>query len=277
MYIVLPLKVKYIGKPDNCCNKYRLLFYHGRVTYIRMSFMIVFFFFKNMLFTLPQFYFSFLNQFSRFSLYNEWLISFFNLLTTFSLILYALFEVDMRSRSEENYSPDIYLYFYGQKNYNFNQTAFLGWVVIGFLESLFIFIVTCLVNDYSTNAADFHSSHFELVSTQIFVTVVLHIQVKIFLYIKNMTAIMFIGNLITGFGMLIAYILLVDPIWGFSYYRTLRIIWTNPNNYLIIFFLVGTLFIVNFFFIQLRYSLSIDLAIIYKYIYTYSSIFLDSG
>ena len=38
---------------------WRLLFVHGRWNYIRTSEMILYFFYKNMLFTLPQFLYSF--------------------------------------------------------------------------------------------------------------------------------------------------------------------------------------------------------------------------
>lgn len=43
---------------------WRLLFVHGHWSYIRITEMILYFFYKNMIFTIPQFYFSFLNAFS---------------------------------------------------------------------------------------------------------------------------------------------------------------------------------------------------------------------
>lgn len=61
--------------------------------------MIVFFFYKNILFTLGQFFYAFFNQFSRQSLYNDWLITFFNMtFTTFGIGVFALLEQDVRSR-----------------------------------------------------------------------------------------------------------------------------------------------------------------------------------
>jgi P-type E1-E2 ATPase len=61
---------------------WRLLFVHGRWNYIRISEMILYFFFKNMLFTSPQFILAFFSGFSGQSTYDDWYISFYNLIFT---------------------------------------------------------------------------------------------------------------------------------------------------------------------------------------------------
>lgn len=57
----------------------KLIFVHGRYfliyfrwSYIRNSEMILYFFYKNMLFTIPQFFFIFINAYSGLSLFNSW-------------------------------------------------------------------------------------------------------------------------------------------------------------------------------------------------------------
>jgi magnesium-transporting ATPase (P-type) len=50
----------------------RLLFVHGRWLYLRNAEMILYFFYKNMLFTIPQFFFATFNAFSAFSLFESW-------------------------------------------------------------------------------------------------------------------------------------------------------------------------------------------------------------
>ncbi len=50
----------------------RLLFVHGRWLYLRNAEMILYFFYKNMLFTIPQFFFAIFNAFSALSLFESW-------------------------------------------------------------------------------------------------------------------------------------------------------------------------------------------------------------
>lgn len=50
----------------------KLIFVHGRWSYLRNSEMVLYFFYKNMLFTIPQFFFIFLNAYSGRSLFDDW-------------------------------------------------------------------------------------------------------------------------------------------------------------------------------------------------------------
>lgn len=50
----------------------RLLFVHGRWLYLRNAEMILYFFYKNMLFTIPQFFFAIFNAYSAQSLFESW-------------------------------------------------------------------------------------------------------------------------------------------------------------------------------------------------------------
>ena len=61
---------------------HRLLFLHGRWSYVRNSEMILYFFYKNMLFTIPQLFFIFLNAYSGKSLFDDWYMTFYNLFFT---------------------------------------------------------------------------------------------------------------------------------------------------------------------------------------------------
>ena len=70
---------------------WRLLFVHGRWNYIRISEMILYFFYKNMLFTLPQFITAFYNGFSGQTVYEDIYITLYNLIfTAMPLIIRAV-------------------------------------------------------------------------------------------------------------------------------------------------------------------------------------------
>ena len=58
--------------------------------------MILYFFYKNMLFTLPQFILAFYCAYSGQSIFDDWYISLYNLIfTSIPLIIRAIFEQDV--------------------------------------------------------------------------------------------------------------------------------------------------------------------------------------
>lgn len=75
---------------------WKLLFVHGRWSYIRISEMILYFFYKNFTFVLPQFYYAFYNGFSSQTIYEDYYITFFNLFfTAFPVIVRAVLDQDV--------------------------------------------------------------------------------------------------------------------------------------------------------------------------------------
>jgi magnesium-transporting ATPase (P-type) len=75
---------------------WRLLLVHGRWNYIRIAEMILYFFYKNMLFTVPQFLFAFYCGYSGQTIFEDWYVSFYNLFfTSLPLIVRAVFEQDV--------------------------------------------------------------------------------------------------------------------------------------------------------------------------------------
>lgn len=58
--------------------------------------MILYFFYKNMLFTLPQFYIAFYCGFSAQTIFDDWYVALYNLaFTSIPLIIRAVFEQDV--------------------------------------------------------------------------------------------------------------------------------------------------------------------------------------
>jgi magnesium-transporting ATPase (P-type) len=58
--------------------------------------MILFFFYKNLIFTLPQFYFAFLTAYSGQTIFDAWYIALYNILfTAIPLLIRAVLEQDI--------------------------------------------------------------------------------------------------------------------------------------------------------------------------------------
>jgi magnesium-transporting ATPase (P-type) len=74
----------------------RLLFIHGRINLFRISKMILYFFYKNFVFTLTQFYFAFFCLASGQTFVDDWYITCYNLIfTAFPLCVSAITDSDI--------------------------------------------------------------------------------------------------------------------------------------------------------------------------------------
>jgi len=60
----------------------RLIFFHGYLNLYRNSSMVIYFFYKNFVFTIIHFFFGFLNDFSGQTIIDDWFITLYNLLFT---------------------------------------------------------------------------------------------------------------------------------------------------------------------------------------------------
>jgi P-type E1-E2 ATPase len=78
------------------CLLWKLLLFYGRLNYIRISEMVLYFFYKNVVFTVIQVIFCFYSMGSGESFWLSWSITFFNMIFTFfPVVLRAVFEVDL--------------------------------------------------------------------------------------------------------------------------------------------------------------------------------------
>ena len=116
----------------------RLLFFHGRNSINRTGNMILYFFFKNFVFSILQFYFMFFNIASGQSLIDDWFISFYNLIfTALPLGVQALTNFDFL---EEDFKIGYKLMpiLYKESNYNniFSKVNFFFYLIKAIIFSL---------------------------------------------------------------------------------------------------------------------------------------------
>ncbi len=85
-----------------------LLLKHGRFNYVRMSELISYMFYKNVLMSACMFWFSFLNAFSSQKYFMEAAIQFFNLFyTSIPILLFGAYDMDLRKYDAIKY-PQLY-------------------------------------------------------------------------------------------------------------------------------------------------------------------------
>ena len=114
---------------------WKLLFVHGRWDYIRNAEMILYFFYKNFIFAIPQFLYCFYNAYSGQTLFDDYYITFYNLgFTSIPVIMKAVLDQDVHYKKQlkdletkdillEKYFP--FLYYVGQQNRIFNSKKIL--------------------------------------------------------------------------------------------------------------------------------------------------------
>lgn len=118
----------------------RLLFVHGRWNSRRIAFFILFFFFKNILFTLPQFEYAFMSGFSGQTIWEDWYLLLYNsAITALGVGLYSVFEQDHNPVTEPACKAILpYLYLQNRRRELVNLRVFLMWFVYGGLGSLIV-------------------------------------------------------------------------------------------------------------------------------------------
>ena len=85
-----------------------LLFVHGREAYRRNADLILFTFYKNILYVIVQYFYGALSAFSGQTLYEPWLYQFYNITyTAFPIMFYALFDFE-KPKEELLANPEYY-------------------------------------------------------------------------------------------------------------------------------------------------------------------------
>ena len=127
----------------------RLILLHGTWSYRRISHLICYFLYKNLVFSLPQFIWSLMNGFSSLKLYDDLSISLYNVFfTALPIMAYAGFERDLDAKEIMKF-PKLYLN--GQNSLLFNWEKFFLWFGGGCLHAVLVYFITLNGLGYSNN------------------------------------------------------------------------------------------------------------------------------
>ncbi|KAE8698885.1 Phospholipid-transporting ATPase 3 [Hibiscus syriacus] len=146
-----------------------LLLVHGRWSYIRLCKVVTYFFYKNLTFTLTQFWFTFNTGFSGQRFYDDWFQSLYNVIfTALPVIIVGLFDKDVSSSLSKRYPQ---LYKEGIKNIFFKWRVVAIWAFFAVYQSLIFYY---FVTDSSSTSQGSSGKMFGLwdVSTMAFTCVV---------------------------------------------------------------------------------------------------------
>ncbi|CAD8207799.1 unnamed protein product [Paramecium pentaurelia] len=206
---------------------WRLLLVHGHWNYIRIAEMVLYFFYKNMIFTVPQFFFSYFCAFSGQSYFDDWYITFYNLIfTALPLIVRGTFDQDINYRQYCQYDSkeevanvqkkqEQYLrlkfpslYYVGQNKTIFTIPNYLLWAFNGLVHGMIIFFFVLWIMDYEIVQNSGESSSLAPFSLTVYSCIILIADLKIAIHTKFWTWFNFISITFLSILLYILYVII---------------------------------------------------------------------
>ena len=187
----------------------RLLFYHGRANMNRTSKMIIYFFYKNFIFTMTQFFFAFYNLSSGQTLMDDWYITCYNLIfTAFPLVVCALTDIDIKEEDSEeckNAMPLLYKESRDTKRY-FTLSRFIFTVIKSIILSCIIFLLCSFSTIIDIKG---HYSNIWYMSLKNYFCILIAITINIFIEVKFIVYLLPLVVIVTTFVFYMLFLLLV--------------------------------------------------------------------
>ncbi|ETN39572.1 uncharacterized protein HMPREF1541_05798 [Cyphellophora europaea CBS 101466] len=116
----------------------KLLLVHGAWSYQRISKVILYSFYKNVILYITQFWYSFQNMYTGQVIYESWILSFYNVFfTALPPFAIGIFDQFISARLLDRYPQ---LYQLGQKGTFFRMHSFWTWVGNGFYHSIICYV-----------------------------------------------------------------------------------------------------------------------------------------
>ena len=218
----------------------RLLFFHGRVNMNRISKMIKYFFYKNFMFTMTQFFFAFFNLSSGQTLMDDWYITCYNLVfTAFPLCVCALTDIDIKEEDSEECKKCMPLLYKESRDTNrlftFKRLIFL--VIRSIILSGIIFLF-CAVKSFIIDEDGNHVNIWYM-SLKNYCCILIVVSVNLFLEVKFIAYYLPLVVLITTFTFFAVFILLVHfgLIFNFNSKASIFLSFSVLKFYLVLFIL----------------------------------------
>ncbi|KAJ4453647.1 phospholipid-transporting P-type ATPase [Paratrimastix pyriformis] len=121
----------------------RLVLVHGRWNLDRIALLVLYSFYKNITYNLPQFYYGFYNMFSGQLVYDSWITMLYNIIFTFLPIMFlAVWDQDLPAEVLEKHP---FLYREKQHGQAFDARTIVYWMINSIFHSVVIFWGTLLL------------------------------------------------------------------------------------------------------------------------------------
>jgi len=169
-----------------------LLLCHGRWCYRRMSRLVLYMFYKNIVLVMPIFYFSIMSLFSGQKIYYEFLYQLYNVvLTSLPIVLYGIFDQDVGKELSLQYPQ---LYRLGIDHYYFNYYIMFQWIANGIWHSAVVFLIPLYAFGW-TNITDLEGKATDMwwIGTFIYFVIIILVNLKVVLETYYLTWMTWLG------------------------------------------------------------------------------------
>ncbi|MBA0821245.1 hypothetical protein Goarm_018114 [Gossypium armourianum] len=184
----------------------RLLLVHGHWCYRRISSMICYFFYKNIVFGFTLFFYEIYASFTGQAVYNDWFLSFYNVFfTSLPVIALGVFDQDVSSRLCLKFPL---LYQEGIQNVLFSWLRIAAWAFNGVLSATVIFFFCIRATQHQAFRKGGEVVGLEILGTTMYTCVVWVVNCQMTLSISYFTYIqhLFIwGSIVLWYIFLMAY------------------------------------------------------------------------
>ncbi len=212
----------------------RLLMFHGRTNNIRISKMILYFFYKNFIFTIIHFFYGFYNNFSGQTIYDDWFISLYNVLfTAVPLIIRALSDFDVKPDDGEIINKMMpILYKENRENPVFSKKNFFLNLIRGILYSTFAFSTTQSLRESAIDAQG-NMADLWYLSSNIFSLIIFIVSARIIIVQKYITWVSPIVMIFLSWFAYVIFLLIVEFDDRFKSHGAIIITLSSGKFYLI--------------------------------------------
>ena len=228
----------------------RLLFYHGRNNLNRISKLIIYFFYKNIIFTISQLFFSPLSLSSGQTIIDDWYITCYNLIfTAIPLCVTALSDLDILEEDGKQIWENLPLLYKESRDEKklFSAYEFIMVVIKGIIISLIMFCF-CIKNKSLNKKGNI--SDLWYLSLLYYLSILFVVTNHIFFITQYIIFLLPIVVFFTTFLLLIVFLLLVHYglLFDFKSKATIFPSLENLSFYLYLFFLIGLNLIIDYCF-----------------------------
>jgi len=226
---------------------HRILCFHGRTNYIRNSECVEYFFYKNFVFTLVQFCYGFLNNFSGQTIIDDWFITLFNLVfTSIPLAARALLDFDVKPDDGVIIKKMLpWLYSETRDNPIFTIFNFILVLIKGLIHCLinYFWIIYSIKNFPVDNDGDVESLW--LISVNLFSNIILIVSLDLFVYTRYHTWINIVLMLFFTFTLYILFIIMVHHVKLFNSQASMIVSFNSVLVWINIIFVCGTCYLID--------------------------------
>ena len=226
----------------------RLLLFHGRVDNNRIGQLILYFFYKNFVFTTTQYFFGFFCFMSGQTIIDDWLITLYNLVfTALPLVVQALSDFDILEKDSRE-AKKLFPFLYRESREvlpKFNIQNFIFYLSRGLLISTITFYIVVYVDYHCAFNIRGDYGNMWYVSIKIYTNILISISITLFLNIRYII-IWFPIILFLSFGLYIAFLFCIHFLVEFNSCATVIETFKSEKFYFNIILVVCIQFIVDY-------------------------------